>query len=278
MLIQFPVGTLGDPMGWFPYAVKFKEQHGCKLTCAMGDKLIPLFRDAYPDITFLTHEEVKPETLLRDLQHRAVLRRQGLRPPALRLPPCRAAPHRRLHPGRRSDRGAAAHRASTTTAGRSPSPTSASPRRARRRASTGTTRRLARDRALPQGGGLPRHLHRPEADPRHRPGVEPHPVRRRGRDRRPAADGAGALAASTAEFFVGLSSGLSWLAWACRHAGGDDRGLHPSDQRVRDALPGDQLPRLQQLLERSCGIASTTRISCGARATRTRRASSNARG
>jgi autotransporter strand-loop-strand O-heptosyltransferase len=60
-LVQFPVGTLGDPMGWFPYAVKFKEQHGCKLSCAMGDKIIPLFRDAYPDITFLTHEEVKPE-------------------------------------------------------------------------------------------------------------------------------------------------------------------------------------------------------------------------
>jgi autotransporter strand-loop-strand O-heptosyltransferase len=61
VLIQFPVGTLGDPMGWLPYAVKFKELHGCRLTCAMGDKLIDLFRDAYPDITFLTHEEVKTE-------------------------------------------------------------------------------------------------------------------------------------------------------------------------------------------------------------------------
>jgi autotransporter strand-loop-strand O-heptosyltransferase len=61
VLIQFPVGTLGDLLGWFPYAVKFKEQHGCRLTCTMGDKLIALFRDAYPDITFLTHEEVKPE-------------------------------------------------------------------------------------------------------------------------------------------------------------------------------------------------------------------------
>src|SRR5215467_7164220 len=42
VLIQFPVGTLGDPMGWFPYAVKFQERHGCKLTCALGDKLIAL--------------------------------------------------------------------------------------------------------------------------------------------------------------------------------------------------------------------------------------------
>ncbi len=61
VLVQFPVGTLGDTMGWFPYTVKFKEQHHCRLTCAMGEKLIPLYRDAYPDITFLTHEEVKPE-------------------------------------------------------------------------------------------------------------------------------------------------------------------------------------------------------------------------
>jgi autotransporter strand-loop-strand O-heptosyltransferase len=61
VMVQFPVGTLGDPMGWFPYAVKFQERHGCKLTCALSEKLITLYRDAYPDITFLTHEEVKPE-------------------------------------------------------------------------------------------------------------------------------------------------------------------------------------------------------------------------
>ncbi len=62
IMIQFPVGTLGDPVGWFPYAVKFQEQHGCKLTCAMGEAIISLFRKAYPQINFVTHEEVKPET------------------------------------------------------------------------------------------------------------------------------------------------------------------------------------------------------------------------
>jgi autotransporter strand-loop-strand O-heptosyltransferase len=61
VLIQFPVGTLGDPIGWFPYAVKFREAHRCKLTCLMGDKLIPLFRESHPDITFVTPEEVKAE-------------------------------------------------------------------------------------------------------------------------------------------------------------------------------------------------------------------------
>ncbi len=61
VLIQFPVGTLGDTLGWLPYAVKFQERHNCRLTCGMAEKLIPLFRDTYPQITFLTHEEIKPE-------------------------------------------------------------------------------------------------------------------------------------------------------------------------------------------------------------------------
>jgi autotransporter strand-loop-strand O-heptosyltransferase len=60
VLIRFPVDTLGDPLGWFPYAVKFKERHGCRLTCAIGGKLIPLLRDAYPDITFVTPDAVEP--------------------------------------------------------------------------------------------------------------------------------------------------------------------------------------------------------------------------
>lgn len=59
--VLFPVGTLGDTMGWFPYAVKFREKHCCRLTCAMAAPLIPLFADAYPDISFVTHEEFKPE-------------------------------------------------------------------------------------------------------------------------------------------------------------------------------------------------------------------------
>ncbi|MGA7809129.1 autotransporter strand-loop-strand O-heptosyltransferase [Bradyrhizobium sp.] len=58
VLVQIPVGTLGDPIGWLPYAVKFREQHGCTLTCAMAQSLIEIFREAYPDITFLAHQEV----------------------------------------------------------------------------------------------------------------------------------------------------------------------------------------------------------------------------
>jgi autotransporter strand-loop-strand O-heptosyltransferase len=58
VLIQFPVGTLGDILAWFPYAARFAEVHGCRLTCTMSELLIPLLRDAYPNIRFVTHEEL----------------------------------------------------------------------------------------------------------------------------------------------------------------------------------------------------------------------------
>jgi autotransporter strand-loop-strand O-heptosyltransferase len=61
VLIRFPVNTLGDILAWFPYAVKFEERHGCRLTCAMREMLIPLFRDAYPCITFITEDQIVPE-------------------------------------------------------------------------------------------------------------------------------------------------------------------------------------------------------------------------
>ena len=60
VLIQFPIGTLGDIVGWFPYAARFAEVHGCRLTCSMSALIIPLFKDAYPHINFVTHEEVRP--------------------------------------------------------------------------------------------------------------------------------------------------------------------------------------------------------------------------
>ncbi|WP_083747250.1 autotransporter strand-loop-strand O-heptosyltransferase [Teichococcus deserti] len=65
VLIQFPVGTLGDSLAWFPYAARFAEQHGCRLTCSLSGLIIPLLRDAYPHITFITPEELA-EGNLRD--------------------------------------------------------------------------------------------------------------------------------------------------------------------------------------------------------------------
>lgn len=61
VLVQFPVGTLGDTLGWMPYAAAFQRRHGCLLSCAMSAKLIPLFRKTYPEIRFFTHENVRAE-------------------------------------------------------------------------------------------------------------------------------------------------------------------------------------------------------------------------
>ncbi|MDB5480307.1 MAG: hypothetical protein JWO83_1360 [Caulobacteraceae bacterium] len=63
VLIQFPVGTLGDILAWFPYAEKFRAAHGCRLTCALSGLIIPLIRDAYPQIAFVTHEEMVEQKL-----------------------------------------------------------------------------------------------------------------------------------------------------------------------------------------------------------------------
>jgi autotransporter strand-loop-strand O-heptosyltransferase len=60
VLVILPAGTIGDTVGWLPYAVKFQRQHKCRLTCAMAERLIPLFADAYPDIAFVTHEALEP--------------------------------------------------------------------------------------------------------------------------------------------------------------------------------------------------------------------------
>jgi autotransporter strand-loop-strand O-heptosyltransferase len=67
VMAQFPVGTLGDIMAWFPYAARFQEVHGCQLICAMSALIIPLLKDAYPEIEFVTHEEVIERKLVDDL-------------------------------------------------------------------------------------------------------------------------------------------------------------------------------------------------------------------
>jgi autotransporter strand-loop-strand O-heptosyltransferase len=61
VLVQLPVRTLGDTVAWFPYVAKFQETHRCRLSCSMTARLIPLFRDAYPEIEFIPHGEVRPE-------------------------------------------------------------------------------------------------------------------------------------------------------------------------------------------------------------------------
>jgi autotransporter strand-loop-strand O-heptosyltransferase len=61
VLVSFPVGTLGDTIAWFSYVPKFQRAHRCRLTCVIEPQFIPLFRDTYPEILFATPKEVQPD-------------------------------------------------------------------------------------------------------------------------------------------------------------------------------------------------------------------------
>ncbi len=242
ILIQFPIGTLGDILAWFPYASRFAEVHGCRLTCAMSELLIPLLRDAYPQIRFVTHEQLieqkLPETVYatyclglffddKDCVHQPTdFRHVGLHRTAgyiLGVDPDEEAP--RLSP---TDDGPPIADPYVCVAVQS----------SNSEQELDEPGRLARGGYVPQGQRLPGDLHRQGASARHRPGVEPHPARYRGRDRRPPAAGARALAApcqgvrraEQRAVVAGLGGGLP---------GGDDQRVHPPEQRVHHAVPGD---------------------------------------
>lgn len=116
VLIRFPVDTLGEVLGSFLCAVKFKERYNSRLTCAMDTRLIALFQDAYPDITFITHEQIQPErfyatyTIAVYFKQGAIFDHKNYVP--LRLSLCRPSSRSRLYPCCRSDRSSATHCAS----------------------------------------------------------------------------------------------------------------------------------------------------------------------
>jgi autotransporter strand-loop-strand O-heptosyltransferase len=65
VLIQFPVGTLGDILAWFPYAARFAEVHPeTRVICALSGLIIPLLKDSHPNMRLVTHEEVEAERLV----------------------------------------------------------------------------------------------------------------------------------------------------------------------------------------------------------------------
>ena len=46
VVIQLPVGTVGDTIGWFSYGDRFARVIGARVICAMSGLRIPLLRDA----------------------------------------------------------------------------------------------------------------------------------------------------------------------------------------------------------------------------------------
>jgi autotransporter strand-loop-strand O-heptosyltransferase len=59
VLIKFPVGTLGDLIGWFHYAEKFRVKHACKLECALAQEIIDLYKGQYPEMRLSAPKEIK---------------------------------------------------------------------------------------------------------------------------------------------------------------------------------------------------------------------------
>ena len=61
VMIQLPVGTIGDSIGWFSYVERFQQKHKCQVLCVMTPWIADLFRETYPQLKFITSEEtLKP--------------------------------------------------------------------------------------------------------------------------------------------------------------------------------------------------------------------------
>ncbi|EKY3117947.1 autotransporter strand-loop-strand O-heptosyltransferase [Cronobacter turicensis] len=56
VLISFPTGTLGDLVGWVPYAERFRQTYGCQVECTMAQPIIDLFVPVYPELQFYAPE------------------------------------------------------------------------------------------------------------------------------------------------------------------------------------------------------------------------------
>lgn len=57
--VQLPVGILGDVIAWFPYVDAFQRKHGCKLTCVLSDPAHSMFGPEYPNIKFVSPKEAE---------------------------------------------------------------------------------------------------------------------------------------------------------------------------------------------------------------------------
>ena len=252
VLIRLPVGTLGDTLGWFPYVARFAERHNARVTCAMSRPIIPLLQDAYPHIRFIPYDSQEAQQASRsayatysvalffgddatthqpeDFRHVGLHRTAGHilgvgpqeEPPRLVLPD-------ESRPIPEPDVCIAVQSSMQCKSWNNPH---------------GWRDVIRFLKAL----GFPGGLHRPEAGAWQRSRMEPHSAWCGRSDRRSSADGTRTVAAARgilrrAEQRVVLA-GLGG-----RYGGGPDQRLHQSIQRVRDALPGDQSGRLQQLLE-----------------------------
>lgn len=58
VIVQFPVSTIGDSIGWFSYLERFQKKHGCKLSLVVSDFLRDLVKKQYPQFEFIKADDV----------------------------------------------------------------------------------------------------------------------------------------------------------------------------------------------------------------------------
>ncbi|OOL17743.1 glycosyltransferase [Bombella intestini] len=57
VLITMHLGGLGDHIAWIGQAATFVEKHGCRASFFVNKAMIPLFEDAYPHIRFIDEDD-----------------------------------------------------------------------------------------------------------------------------------------------------------------------------------------------------------------------------
>ncbi len=59
--IVFTSDALGDILAWFPYVEAFRKKHSCNLHCSMRPELAELFKPSYPEIRFIGRQDTVPD-------------------------------------------------------------------------------------------------------------------------------------------------------------------------------------------------------------------------
>lgn len=213
VMIQLPIGTLGDSIAWFSYVERFQQWHGCRILCVMTPEIAGLFRKQYPEIEFISQEETRqyhPYACYYlglffhgDVDHQPVdFRYAGLHHTAgriLGLPPADCPPRLDLSAKRRIPEKYVCIAAQASSQAKYWNNPSGWIEVVKFLKDNGY-RVLCIDKERIHGAGIVWN-HIPYG----------------------AEDFTGALPLQErvdlikdADFFIGLSSGLSWLAWACR--------------------------------------------------------------
>ena len=61
--MKFAGPALGDMLAWFPCAEDFREKHGCELYVLTDKRYCEILQAGYPDVHFLTPEDPRPSDL-----------------------------------------------------------------------------------------------------------------------------------------------------------------------------------------------------------------------